>query len=263
MTTNIRQYIPVKAIYPKQARNPGGCLNMTNFIELYIAYDKGSRNWMTGEVSARGYYLHASPIKRNAQNGMTSTLLGSGVQVCLWEVARRSDKQLEIATKIAESKAFALLEWCRAEYGIAYEVPDAIFPDAKKREVPKNTKKPEPPKKTDPASVKPIRTMKLLTAEVIRKLETHPFGSQDGKGDNAQVLVKFFGGGAYTFLVTEAEKQENGDWLLYGKATFGYEWEWGYTLLSEIEKMKFPPFGLGAERDMYLAPNATVSDLVV
>ena len=105
--------------------------------------------------------------------------------------------------------------------------------------------------------------MKLLTAEVIRKLEKHPFGSQEGKDDNAQILVKFFGGGAYTFLVTEAEKQENGDWLLFGKATHGFGWEWGYTLLSEIEKMKFPPFGLGVERDMYLAAGATVGDLAV
>lgn len=263
MTTNVRQYIPVNAIHPEQARNPKGCLSTTNFIELYISYDEGSRNWMTGEVSTRGYYLHASPIEHNAQSGMTGTLLGSGIKTCLLDVTRRSGKQLEIATKIAESKASALLEWCHTEYGIAYEVPDVIFPEAKKREVPKNMKKPDPSKKAESVPIKPIRTMKLLTAEVIRKLEKHPFGSQDSKGDNAQVLAKFFGGGTYTFLVTEAEKQENGDWLLYGKATFGYEWEWGYTLLSEIEQMKFPPFGLGAERDMYLATNATVSDLVV
>lgn len=261
MTTNIQQFIPVKSIHPEQARNPDGCLSTSNFIELYISYNEGCRNWMTGEASARGYYLHASPIERNEQSGMTGTLLGSGVKDCLLEVTRRSDKQLEIATKIAESKASALLEWCRAEYGILYEVPASIFPDAKKREVPKNIKKPEPPKKVDPATIKPIRTMKLLTAEVIRKLEKHPLGSQEGMSDNAEVLVKFFGG-ACTFLVTEGEKQEDDNWVFFGKMNHGWGWEWGYVTLSEIENTKVPPFGLGLERDMYLACGTKVCEAI-
>lgn len=102
--------------------------------------------------------------------------------------------------------------------------------------------------------------MKLLTAGIIRRLEKHPFGSQSGLGDNAIVLVKFFGGSSYTFLVTEAERLPDGDWHFYGKATFGFEWEWGYALLSQIAAMRFPPFGLPAERDMYLSPNAKVCE---
>lgn len=260
MTTNIQQYIPIISIHPEQGRNPGGCIDTANFIELYISYNEGSRNWLTGEVSARGYYLHASPIERNAQSGMTGTLLGSGVKDCLLEVSRRSDKQLEIATSIAEIKASALLEWCRQEYGIICDTPAVIFPDAKKRPVPANLKKPEPPRKVDPATIKPIRTMKLLTAKVIRKLEKHPLGSQEGMCDNAEVLVKFFGG-AYTFLVTEGEKQEDGNWVFFGKMNHGWGWEWGYVTLSEIENTKVPPFGLGLERDMYLTSGATVGEL--
>ena len=103
--------------------------------------------------------------------------------------------------------------------------------------------------------------MKLLTQEIIRKLEKHPFGSQEGKLDDAEVLVKFFGGGACTWLVTEGEQQEDGDWEFFGKVTLGYEWEWGYFRLSELEKMKFPPFGLGVERDMYLGGKHTVGQL--
>ena len=38
--------------------------------------------------------------------------------------------------------------------------------------------------------------MKLITKEIERRLEKHPFGSQDGEGKGAQVLVKFFGGSA-------------------------------------------------------------------
>ena len=260
MTTNIQQFIPIVSISPEEARNPAGCISTANYIDLHISYNEGSRNWLTGAVRPRGYYLHATPIERNEQSGVTTMILGCGVMDCLLEVTRRSDKQLEIATKIAESKAFALLEWCRAEYGILYEVPATFFPDAKKREVPKNLKKPEPPKNVDPATIKPIRTMKLLTAEVIRKLEKHPLGSQEGMSDNAEVLVKFFGG-ASTFLVTEGEKQEDGNWVFFGKMNHGWGWEWGYVTLSEIENTKIPPFGLGLERDMYLTSGATVGEL--
>ena len=49
--------------------------------------------------------------------------------------------------------------------------------------------------------------------------------------------------------------------MLFGKATQGFGWEWGYTLLSQLEGMKFPPFGLGVERDLYLGRNATVAEM--
>jgi hypothetical protein len=102
--------------------------------------------------------------------------------------------------------------------------------------------------------------MKLLTSEVIKQFEKHPLGSQEGKGEDAKVLVKFFGGYSYTFLVTEAEKQANGDWLLYGLTTLdGRYWEWGDTLFSEIVSVRFPPFGLPVERDMY--SSGTVKEL--
>lgn len=103
--------------------------------------------------------------------------------------------------------------------------------------------------------------MKLLTAKVIRQLEKYPFGSQESEGNDAKVLVKFFGGSSYTFLVTEAERLPNGDWHLFGKATFGYEWEWGYALLSEIASIRFPPFGLPVERDLYLSPGTKVCEV--
>lgn len=104
--------------------------------------------------------------------------------------------------------------------------------------------------------------MKLMTKAIEKTLLKHPFGSQDGKGNEAHVLVKFFGGYAYTALVTEAELQEDGDWLFYGIVTMGYEWEWGYFSLREIQSLRFPPFGLPAERDLYLAPNTKVKDLI-
>ena len=68
--------------------------------------------------------------------------------------------------------------------------------------------------------------MKLLTKEIEKKLEKSPYGSKDGMGMDAPLVVKFFNpSGAGTWLITEGEKQENGDWLLYGYCHI-QEWEW-------------------------------------
>ena len=48
---------------------------------------------------------------------------------------------------------------------------------------------------------------------------------------------------------TEAEKQEDGDWLLFGYIHI-HEWEWGYVLLSELRNLRLP-FGMTIERDLY------------
>lgn len=88
--------------------------------------------------------------------------------------------------------------------------------------------------------------MKLLTKEIERKLERHPIGSQDGKGGNADVLVKFFYPfGTGTWLVTEAERTPDGsDWLFYGFCDLGFP-EWGYFYYSEIKSIRW------MERDLY------------
>ncbi len=103
--------------------------------------------------------------------------------------------------------------------------------------------------------------MKLLTKEIEKRLEKHPFGSQDGLGEDANVVVKYFNPcGAGTWLITEGEKQEDGKWLLFGYCHI-FEWEWGYVGLAELEELKLP-FGLGIERDLYVDPKAKVKELV-
>lgn len=102
--------------------------------------------------------------------------------------------------------------------------------------------------------------MKLMTKEIEKKLLKCPIGSKDGQGKNAEVIVKYFNPcGAGTWLITEGEKQENGDWLLFGMCHI-CEWEWGYVMLSELENLKVPPFGLGIERDLY--SKGTVGELM-
>ena len=105
--------------------------------------------------------------------------------------------------------------------------------------------------------------MKLWTKEIERKAEQFPIGSQDGKGLDATVFVKFFNPyGTGSWLITESEKQEDGDYLLFGYCHL-FEWEWGYVLLSEILNTKVNVFGcqMPLEHDLYIGDNATVREL--
>ena len=103
--------------------------------------------------------------------------------------------------------------------------------------------------------------MNLLTDEIKELFKQYPLYSQDGKGMDSVVLVKYFNPcGAGTWLITEAEEQEDGDWLLFGYCHINC-WEFGYLLLSELQNLKLP-FGLTIERDLYIPKDAKVKDLI-
>ena len=92
--------------------------------------------------------------------------------------------------------------------------------------------------------------MKLITKEIEKKMERTPLYSKDGQGQEAKIIVKFFNPvGSGTWLITEAEKQPDGDWLLYGYCHI-QEWEWGYVMLSELQNLRLP-WGMKIERDLY------------
>lgn len=88
--------------------------------------------------------------------------------------------------------------------------------------------------------------MKLITKEIIKLFEKYPIGSQDGKGGDATVIVKFFyPAGAATWLITEGNliKDENGnvsDIEMFGFCCpMGVEYgELGYVMLSNLESVK-------------------------
>ncbi len=92
--------------------------------------------------------------------------------------------------------------------------------------------------------------MKLITKELERKFETVPLGATEcARSEEIPVLVKYFSClGRYTFYVTEAEKQENGDWLFFGycKSPLGEMFdEFGYVTLSQLSAIPT------MERDLY------------
>jgi Protein of unknown function (DUF2958) len=99
--------------------------------------------------------------------------------------------------------------------------------------------------------------MDLIPPDVRSALARFPFGSQDGLGDAAKVVVKFFfPAGRYTFYVTEAQADDD-DWCFFGYciSPLGEDCdEWGYTALSELQSVHVR--GLTIERDLHL-PFAT------
>lgn len=94
--------------------------------------------------------------------------------------------------------------------------------------------------------------MLLMTKELEKAFEKYPLYSQEDKSlEDTDVVVKYFNPcGAGTWLITEGEKQDDGDWLFFGYCHI-YEWEWGYVLLSELENITLP-FGLTIEREQYV-----------
>lgn len=99
--------------------------------------------------------------------------------------------------------------------------------------------------------------MKLLTEEIkerFRKL--FPLYSQESVED-PQVVVKYFNPtGLGTWYITEANEQEDGDWLMFGLCCID-EAEFGYVCLSQLESLQLP-YGLSIERDLHF--NGCISD---
>ena len=104
--------------------------------------------------------------------------------------------------------------------------------------------------------------MNLMTKKLEEEFEKYPFGSQGELGGQAKVIAKFFNPmGVGTWFITEAEKQEDGDYEMFGYCHLGDDEmaEFGYVMLSELQSIK-GTFGMGIERDLYLSKDCTLID---
>lgn len=100
--------------------------------------------------------------------------------------------------------------------------------------------------------------MKLMTDEIAKELNQLGLNGQESKGMDSRVIVKYFNPyGKGTWLITGGEKQDDGDWLLFGFVSLLYN-EWGYVLLSELESLEISGYGKIIQRDLYLDKNTTV-----
>lgn len=89
--------------------------------------------------------------------------------------------------------------------------------------------------------------MKLVTAQIRKKLEKYPLRSQDGKKAEALAVARFFFPvGAWTWYILEADLQTD---EAFGVVINGSgEGEFGYFSLKELQTMNVR--GLGVERDI-------------
>jgi len=103
---------------------------------------------------------------------------------------------------------------------------------------------------------KKVRGMKLLTAEIRKKLP--PLYTQETKGGKAVAHVKYFTPDSnWTWWVTEGspvtdESGKEVDFHFFGLVE-GHEKELGYVALSELESVR-GPLGLPLERDLHWQP---------
>lgn len=99
--------------------------------------------------------------------------------------------------------------------------------------------------------------MKLITKTIEKKIEQNPLYSHENIEDpyENKILIKFFDPYTQaTWLVTEAEKQENGNILFYGYVHI-LEGEWGYFTLQQLLQLEGR-----IERDKYLPDNRTIKE---
>ena len=87
--------------------------------------------------------------------------------------------------------------------------------------------------------------MKILTKALLKKLPN--IGDNEKNNKEHIAHVKLFGGSSWTWYITEYDPIQN---LCFGLVD-GFEKELGYFSLTELLELKFPPFGLPIERDMW------------
>ena len=92
--------------------------------------------------------------------------------------------------------------------------------------------------------------MKLITAAIRKKLEAN-FKKTSATGETVPVVLKLFGGSCFTWLITDIDT--DGDTMM-GLCDIGQgHCDFGSVSLSKLSSTRFPPFGLGVERDLYFS----------
>ena len=100
--------------------------------------------------------------------------------------------------------------------------------------------------------------MKLITKAIENQIKKYPLYSQDGLGENAKVIVKFFFGN-WTWLATEGQISPDGNITFFGSVINGHDYEWGYFDLKELESVKFLGYPC-VERDRWFKTGTTVKE---
>ena len=100
--------------------------------------------------------------------------------------------------------------------------------------------------------------MMLLTKPIKTKLAANAaITAGGGDGSDFKPVVKFFGGSACTWLITEMDD----DGIMFGLCDLGQGFpELGAVSFDELKAVKFPPFGLPVERDTGFNPDKSLAE---
>ena len=89
--------------------------------------------------------------------------------------------------------------------------------------------------------------MKLLTKEITKKAQKQ---YEQGSDMEQMVVAKYFGGSWTWYLMNLDPKDSDYAWGIVD----GHAVEMGSWQMSELQRVKLKPFGLGIERDLYFEP---------
>lgn len=100
--------------------------------------------------------------------------------------------------------------------------------------------------------------MKLLLKSDLTKLLANAKANADSdEGIDSVPVVKFFGGGACTWLISEMDENN----IMFGLCDLGFGTpELGDVSYDELKALKFPPFGLPIERDISFKGDKPLSE---
>ena len=96
--------------------------------------------------------------------------------------------------------------------------------------------------------------MQLLTKQNTTKM----IKNFNDAGENHKPVVKLFGGGSCTWLLSELDTENN---IAFGLCDIGHgSAELGYVSIDELEEIRFSPFNGRVERDMYFMADKTLTE---
>jgi hypothetical protein len=105
--------------------------------------------------------------------------------------------------------------------------------------------------------------MMILTKDIEQKMRAnHALLLKKQREDDEESfvsmpVVKLFGGGACTWLLSELDDDD----IAFGLCDLGFGTpELGYVPMQDLYDIKFPPFGLPIERDRNWKPNKTLEE---
>jgi len=101
--------------------------------------------------------------------------------------------------------------------------------------------------------------MRIITKAIEKAFETQ--GATGNKSmSEIKIVMKLFGGGAFTWYLYE--KLDEDIYMAFVNLGDPEMAEMGTVSMSELMGLKFPPFGLGIERDMHFEPlSMTLEDV--